>query len=123
MAVIVPASKAEMAIPIISEEFEKNVDSGVSYNQLKDCYLFVPPEHTLTDEDNAVIFNDLLNRHMYHMSSARAYMMTSITTHLNRSIRTKHKGEEITMHDLIINIPIPDDDLDHLQLFRSVDFC
>ena len=47
--------------------------------------------------------------------------MTSITTHLNRPIRSKEKGEEITIHDLIINIPIPDDNLDHLQLFRSVD--
>ena len=121
LAVFVPASKADPASSIISEVFHLRDDNQLKNRSLKDCYLFVPPEHTLSDEDSASIFSEMLNRHRYHCSAQKAQIVTFINSSLNRSIML-HDKTRVTLSEMILNIPIPDPDLDHIHLFRSVDF-
>ena len=120
MTIIVPTLEAEIATNIISEMFYQR-STKIGKRLLSDCYLFVPPEHQMSDPDDAAIFTGILDRHENHAETSHAHIITSITCNINRYITTKHNGEK-TLFQMITNIPIPEDDVDYLPLFRSIDY-
>ena len=67
LGVFVPASKAEIATTIISDQMEASLDSQVEIPDITDKYLFLKPEYMMTTKHSQMIFKSLAQRQKIHM--------------------------------------------------------
>lgn len=119
MSILVPTKKVELAESILEDVFEKKAHNGLK--SITDCYLYQTPEHKCTSEEKAAIFVEVVNRHKFHSTFHRSAVVTSITKNLDVKITTK-QGYELTLREMILNIPSSHNEYGRLGLFRAVDF-
>ena len=120
ISLVVPSIHAEIATYVASEMFYQKP----TVNRLRDyedCFAFVEPEYMMTDPVNSVIYDEMINRQQYHTQACKAQVVCTLTQPTYRVLTTRD-NQQITFEQMILNIPIPDEELKHLSLFRSVDF-
>ena len=119
LSILVPTKKAEVAESILEEVFEKKINKTMK--SITDCYLYQIPEHKCKSENKAAIFVEMVNRHKFHSTFHKSAIVTSIVKNLDKKITTK-QGYELTLREMILNIPSSDEMSKSIGLFRAVDF-
>ena len=118
---LVPSEYADTAKEIAAEAFSQQ-PSGRKYKGLQESYMFVGNEHNCRSNKLATIFAAMVVRQRFRLLHINITFVQHIAKDIDTRITTKNK-EELTLREMILDIPSQDQGFGIGKLFQSIDFC
>lgn len=120
LQVLVPAEKSESAREMISKLFSQK-PTGDKYRSLKDSYMFVSSERRCQGERLASIYAAMIGRQKFRFIHTKIILVDVIVKSVDIPITTMN-SEEVTLREMILDIPVRQTQFGPQKLFQSVDF-
>ena len=118
--VLVPAEKAEEARELISNVFSQQ-PLNRKYKSLEDTYMFVSSEQRCQGERLSSIYAEMVGRQKFRELHIKIAMIDIIIKDIDTKITTKDE-EQVTLREMILNIPVTDTKFGPQKLFHSIDY-
>ena len=88
----------------------------------QDVYMFVTNEYDNRVEDLAKMYSLMIDRQQFRLEFGETIFIHCINRDIDTQITTKY-GQEITLREMIVNIPSPVTRFSNKYVFQSVDYC
>ena len=120
LQVMVPFENEEVARSVISDTFKQHPEIQ-QFKKFADCYLFVGNEREHRSKNMKTIFETMISRHDFRITTGNIIYITSIVKDIDTYITTKHKVE-LTLREMVLNIPSKENEFGSQFLFQSIDY-
>ena len=124
VGVFVPTEAKDIALQVIGEELEAELNDPITIPDFTDKFLFIEPQWTTKgNKSREMYYADMLKRHVAHIESLRAEISFGISADLDRSFNY-YKEFSISVRDIILDLCVGDknNEFHGDRLFHSVDY-
>ena len=124
VGVFVPTAVKDIAMQIIGEELEAELNDPIAIPDFTDKFLFIEPQWTTKGtKSRELYYEDMLDRHESHLEDLRAEVSYGIKVDLDKSFNF-YESFSISLRDIILDLCVGDkrNDFHGDRLFHSVDY-
>ena len=121
LEIMVPAEKEHAARALISNTFKQR-PSNSTFKSVTECYIYVGNEREHKEESMATIFLELVGRHRFQLTYINFVPVTVLIKSIDNKIMLRDGITQLSIREMILNLPSRDTRYGEQKLFQSVDF-
>ena len=124
VGVYVPTEFKDIALYVIGEQLEPELNEIINIPDFTDKFLFIEPEWTTKgNKSKESYYTKMLDRHDNHISSLKAEISYGIKVDLDRGFAI-YESFDISLRDIILDLTVGNskNDFHGDRLFHSVDY-
>ena len=124
VGVYVPTEFKDIALYVIGEQLEPELNEIINIPDFTDKFLFIEPEWTTKgNKSKEAYYTKMLDRHDNHISSLKAEISYGIKVDLDRGFSI-YESFDISLRDIILDLTVGNskNDFHGDRLFHSVDY-